>query len=89
MRKGQDHVRYHPDSASVSADFMRKLLRFVERARTEANPAAAESELTGLTAAMRGHAYSVAAVVLGERTPEAWRTGAKRLLFASERPYFR
>jgi hypothetical protein len=89
MRKGQDHARFHPSSETVSADFMAKLLRFVERARTEANPVAAEVELTGLTAAMRGHAYSVATVVLGERTPDAWRTNAKRLLFASERPFFR
>lgn len=29
------------------------------------------------------------AVLLGERAPQAWRDGAKGLLFAYERPYFR
>ena len=89
MRKGQDHARFHPPVETVSAEYMRKLLAFVERARADADPMAAESELLGLTPVMRGHAFSVATIVLGDRTPEAWRTGAKKLLFASERPFFR
>ena len=89
MRKGHDHARFHPPEATVSPDYMRKLLAFVEHARTSADPSVAEAELAGVTTVMRGHAYTVATVVLGDRTPEAWRTGAKRLLFASERPYFR
>ena len=89
MRKGVDHARFHPPEATVSAEYMAKLLKFVGRAQTEAEPIAAESELVGLTPVMRGHAFTVATVVLGERTPEPWRTGAKRLLFASERPFFR
>jgi hypothetical protein len=49
----------------------------------------AERLLHGLTPELRGHAYSMAAVVLGpNRTPPAWREAAKRLLFAAERPYF-
>jgi hypothetical protein len=30
----------------------------------------------------------MAVVLLGDKTPPAWRNAAKRLLFASERPYF-
>jgi hypothetical protein len=28
-------------------------------------------------------------VLAGDKAPAAWRLGSKRLLFASERPYFR
>ncbi len=89
IRHGQDHARFHPPEETVSAEYMQKLLKFVERARTGADLASADAELLGLTPVMRGHAFSVATVVLGDRTPDAWRTGAKRLLFASERPFFR
>jgi hypothetical protein len=33
--------------------------------------------------------YSMGVVILGDAAPTAWRDGANRLLFASERPYFR
>jgi hypothetical protein len=36
----------------------------------------------------RGQAHSIGVIMLGARAPAAWRRGAKRLLFASERPYF-
>ena len=38
--------------------------------------------------AMRGQAYSMAVVRLGNRAPPAWREAAKRLLLPHERPYF-
>lgn len=38
--------------------------------------------------AMRGYLYSMATVALGEDTPSTWREGARRLLFAPERPHF-
>lgn len=48
---------------------------------------AAERSLDGLTPELRGQAYSMAVVVLGDQAPRKWRDSAKRLLFASERPY--
>jgi Zn-dependent protease with chaperone function len=55
------------------------------------NPAAladADKLLLGLPLELRGMAYSLATVRLGDRTPTAWREGAKRLLLGHERPYF-
>ena len=88
MRNGQDPTPFLPAEGLVPADYTQRLLRFVERARTGRNAAEAESELLGLPPLMRGHAYSVVTIVLGARAPEQWRNGAKRLLFASERPFF-
>ena len=38
--------------------------------------------------AVRGQFYTLATVALGDETPNHWREGARRLLFATERPYF-
>ena len=38
--------------------------------------------------AVRGQFYALATVALGDETPNHWREGARRLLFATERPYF-
>ena len=89
MRTGQDHAPFHPTPSSVSAEQLQQMLRFVTRARTETDIAAVEQELTGLPLVLRGHAYSMATIVLGDRTPESWRSAARRLLFVSERPYFK
>jgi Zn-dependent protease with chaperone function len=37
----------------------------------------------------RARAYAAAAVLLGDKLPEEWRTFARRALFAFERPYLR
>jgi hypothetical protein len=65
-----------------------RLFPFVDALRTTADPVAAEATLGHLTPQARGIAYSVGSVVLGPTAPPAWRDGAKRLLFAVERPYF-
>jgi hypothetical protein len=50
---------------------------------------AAEEALKGATnLEARGAAYAGGVVALGQRAPEEWREGAKRLLFITERPYF-
>jgi Zn-dependent protease with chaperone function len=64
------------------------LLRFLDALRQGQAPANAERLLDHLSPALRGHAYSMGVVLLGPQAPSAWRQGAKRLLFASERPYF-
>jgi hypothetical protein len=51
---------------------------------------AAEESLIGASdPAIRGAAYAGGLVALGQRAPQEWREGAKRLLFITERPYFR
>jgi Zn-dependent protease with chaperone function len=71
------------------------LRRFVERlrqrsrAQLEGEVTRLEGELQTLALAVQGQAYSLAVIALGERCPPAWRDLAKRLLFITERPYFR
>jgi hypothetical protein len=48
----------------------------------------AERALRGASVTVRGYAYSIGVVALGERAPAKWRDGARRLLFVPERPYF-
>jgi Zn-dependent protease with chaperone function len=65
-----------------------KIAAFFDAVKRGASSADAERALGPVTARSRGLAYSTAAIVLGERCPQAWREGAKRLLFTVERPYF-
>lgn len=64
------------------------LLRFVDALKSGKPPQAAEPLLDGLPPELRGHGYSIGTIMLGAKAPASWREGAKRLLFASERPYF-
>ena len=63
--------------------------RFVEAAVEGAGRLEAEHHLEGLDPQERGFAYSAAVIALGDRAPMEWRRAATRLLFATERPYFR
>ncbi len=47
-----------------------------------------QRQLDGLDPELRGHGCVMAVIMLGDKTPKAWRDAAKRLLFASERPFF-
>ena len=89
VRQGRDIAPYLPAMKSGTPEHQKALLRFMEAVRGGRDLGGAERLLQGLTPELRGHAYSMAAVVLGpSRTPPAWREAAKRLLFAAERPYF-
>lgn len=61
--------------------------RFFAAVQAGADQQHADAALTGVSLVGRGLAYAMAAVLLGERCPQAWREGAKQLLFGSERPY--
>ncbi|HYM34570.1 MAG TPA: hypothetical protein VET48_04190, partial [Steroidobacteraceae bacterium] len=61
-------------------------LRFIDAVEHGSN--ADDTTLRGANPRTRGLAYGVAAVIVGKRAPTAWRYNAKRLLFATERPYF-
>ena len=78
-----EHVkRLPPEQAGA-------VLRFINEATRGAGAEAAERHIPPVQPDVRGHFYSVGVVLLGEKAPAAWRDGAKSLLFASERPYFR
>ncbi|MDR7269141.1 Zn-dependent protease with chaperone function [Pelomonas saccharophila] len=72
----------------VDAQEQAKLEAFRAALHSPATLAGAERHLQGLSLELRGQAYSMATVLLGERTPPAWREAAKRLLLSHERPYF-
>ena len=47
------------------------------------------NELRGLRITDRGHIYAAACVLLGKKAPVEWKEKANRLLYATERPYFK
>jgi Zn-dependent protease with chaperone function len=63
------------------------LEEFLHPERLAHDAAAANEALTQLGPAERGHAYVLGITILGDAAPEAWRTEARALLFAPERPF--
>src|SRR5262249_40000614 len=53
------------------------------------NPEAFEAYLLRWPYSQRIYVYAAAVIASGEHASPKWRDNAKRLLFASERPYFR
>jgi Zn-dependent protease with chaperone function/tellurite resistance protein len=74
-----------PHGAEIGA-FLDDLVRRRKGAR--GNDAAVRG-LRRVDVILQGFAYATAVIALGERCPPAWRQLAKRLLFVTERPYFR
>jgi hypothetical protein len=64
------------------------LEQFLHPERLAHDAAAARAALTLLGPSARGHAYVLGITILGDAAPEAWRTEARALLFAPERPFF-
>lgn len=87
LRQGQDPAALLPAAQRSAPRQVETMLRFAEAVRRGEAPETAERLLEGLTPDLRGQAYSLAGVLLGDKTPPAWREGARRLLFASERPF--
>lgn len=88
-RNGQPYHGYittyetlYPQERKTSLDVIRQ---FIEKG----SPGElGEEELTGLDPFQRGLAYSAALVMFPDAARESWRTAARALLFASERPAF-
>ena len=72
----------------MTSDDFETIAQFAAEIQAGRDFEAADRMLGGAAPALRGYAYSMATVALGERTPAKWREGARRLLFATERPYF-
>ena len=88
MRSGQDTKPYLEATAKFYGPYQPKVLAFLAQAKARANPIELEAVLDTLPLEVRGQACSAAVVLLGRRAPQAWRDASRRLLFASERPYF-
>jgi len=73
---------------AIEPEQWRRMEAFHAALASSATLGGAEKLLQGLSLELRGQAYSMAVVRLGDRAPPAWREGAKRLLLAHERPYF-
>ncbi|WP_205757431.1 M48 family metallopeptidase [Lysobacter enzymogenes] len=82
QRRAEAMLADPEDSAKIAA--------FFDAVRRGGAGATAEAEraLGKINPRSRGIAYSTAVVMLGRDCPQAWREGAKRLLFSAERPYF-
>jgi len=65
------------------------MLDFIAAVQSGQKPEKAEALLDDLEPDLRGNAYAMGVILLGPRAPATWRDGAKRLLFATERPYFK
>jgi hypothetical protein len=88
LRERRDPAPYLAAIRDYEIPDAQVMLDFITAVRSSQDPAQAEALLDGLDLALRGHAYSAAVVLLGERAPHAWREAARRLLFTPERPYF-
>jgi hypothetical protein len=82
-----DFAQYSKALAQIDEKEAEQLRRVLDALRAK-NPRGAEAATAGLSPDTLGQAYSMGVIVLGKAAPEHWRTGAKRLLYASERPYF-
>ena len=90
LRAGRDHMPLlRGASSELPERYLTPMTKFIELVRAGKKLDEAGRALDGLPPSLRGHAYSVGVVVVGAKAPAEWRRGAKRLLFSSERPYFR
>lgn len=82
-RRRENAMRADPDDAA-------RIAAFFDAVRSGGAGASAQAEraLGNVGPRSRGIAYAAAVVMLGRDCPQRWRDGAKRLLFATERPYF-
>lgn len=67
---------------------LRTMWRILMTVHHQGPQAVSDADFAGLQPQQRGFVYSAAVTALGTRAPAAWRQAAKRLLFATERPYF-
>ncbi|WP_166882066.1 hypothetical protein [Massilia mucilaginosa] len=88
-RHGGDTAPWRAATRVVSGGDPERMLAFFDRIAAGKDPLAADRLLDAADPDMRLHAWSAALVLLGEKAPPAWRKAVTRMLFASERPYFK
>jgi Zn-dependent protease with chaperone function len=87
LRHGGNESAWREKVLATDPNEAARVVAFVDAVRTNASVQQAESALGRVSPANRGYAYTVAAVVRGDACPHAWREGAKKLLFGTERPH--
>ncbi|NHZ77846.1 M48 family metalloprotease [Massilia sp. CCM 8695] len=88
-RHGYDAGPYREATRTVAGPYQEKMLAFFDSIAAGQDPRVAERRLeTGDPEAL-AQVYSAGLVLLGEKAPAEWRVAVKRLLFISERPYFK
>jgi hypothetical protein len=88
LRQQRDAAPYFKASQAIYGELAPKLEQFLQLAN-QGRFADAERALEGVPLVVRGLAYSAGVVLTGPMAPQQWRKGARSLLFAPERPYFR
>ena len=86
LRSQRDFEPYFKVIGKMPQSMTTSYREFIAKLRIN-DLAGAESALKGLAPEYRAQAYTIGVIVLDKQAPTAWRDGAKRLLFASERPY--
>lgn len=87
-KAGRDYAPYLQRASPAQLEYVPAIRDFVENLRQGGTPETAEQLLKGMPPEMRGSAYGMGIVLLGNRAPRTWRNAATRLLFVPERPYF-
>jgi len=87
LRQGRNEAVWREKVLATDAEEAARVVAFVDAVRANASVQQAEAVLGNVRPANRGYAYTVAAVVRGQSCPQAWRDGAKKLLFGTERPH--
>ena len=65
------------------------VLKILNKLRSKGAYQGFDNDLKGLRITERGYIYSAASVMLGKKAPVTWKAKANRILYASERPYFK
>lgn len=90
MKHGADPKPYIEFSAKTYDLYHAPVISFLQALQRGQDPASSDSMiLRGVPMEVRAYAYSAGTVLLGAKTPQAWRQFSRRILFASERPYFK
>ena len=89
MRAGVKADPYRALTIKSGGPYGARMLAFLDSVKKGADPRVSAQLLGGQTPEARAYAYSAAIVLIGEKAPAAWREHVRRVLFASERPYFR
>jgi Zn-dependent protease with chaperone function len=89
MKSGVDARPYVEASAKIYDVYQAPIMAFLTALAQGQSPAAAEALLGRTPLEARAYAYSAGVVLVGAKAPPAWRNFSRRVLFASERPYFK
>lgn len=89
QKHGYDTAPYRDATRMVAGPYQAPMLAFFDRIASGKDPRAAERLIEAIPPEQRAYAWSAGLVLLGDKAPAEWRTSVKRLLFSSERPYFK